>query len=38
MPPCDSVANVDGDADRSIGFFPRPTFSILPFIEIWPLW
>ena len=33
MPSCDSFGNVDGDAERQVGFLLTPTFSILPFIS-----
>ena len=32
MASCDSFGNVEGDAERRIGFLLTPTFSILPFI------
>ena len=33
MPLCDSFGNVDGDAERPIGFLLTPTFSILAFMS-----
>jgi transcriptional regulator GlxA family with amidase domain len=33
MPSCDSFGNVDGDAERAVGFLLTPTFSILAFVS-----
>ncbi len=33
MGSCDSFGNVDGDAERPVGFLLTPIFSILAFIS-----
>ena len=33
MPLCDSFGNVDGEAERPVGFLLTPTFSILAFMS-----
>ncbi len=33
MPSCDSFGNVEGEAERPIGFLLTPTFSILAFMS-----
>ena len=33
MPLCDSFGNVDGEAERPVGFLLTPTFSVLAFVS-----